>query len=258
MLKRFILILSLFLFIDISILRTEPKASKKIENTQNNINQNESYKEIEKNWLQELKKEKLENSQNNNTETTNEVTLESKENSQNQTIFGEAPSFISIFFRFIMILVVFAAIIIIMIRYFKKKNLILTNHTGPIEVLASIPLMSGKFLQIVDIAGQIVILGISEHNISLVQVVDNSVIAEKIRLWRENFKKKEKESQWNWKDFISKLFGENFNLWHHKTDNTKSFYSELVQNQENDNIKFDELMELLEIQKKKLKRYEEL
>ncbi len=257
MLKYYIYMLFLFFFINMINLSSEPKNEKKIENFQNNVYQNESYKEIEKNWLQELKKEKHINTESNNTETKQFI-MESIENPQNQTIFGEAPSFISIFFRFIMILVVFTSIIMIMIKYFKKKNLILTNHTGPIEVLASIPLMSGKFLQIVDIAGQIVILGISEHNISLVQVVDNSVIAEKIRLWRENYKKRERELQWDWKEILSKILGNHFSLWHNKIDNSKSFYSELVQNQDKENIKFDDLMQLLEIQKKKLKRYEQL
>ncbi len=251
MVKYYIFLFSLLLFIDFSVLRSEPKIEKKIDNLQ----KNEEYKEIEKNWLRELKKEnQTDASMNASTENQDSSPL----NVQNQTLLGQAPSFIDIFFRFIMVLVVFSSIIIILIRYFKKKNLILTNHNSPIEVIASIPLMSGKFLQIVDIAGQIVILGISEHNISLVQVVENSVIAEKIRLWKETYKKKEREAQWNWKGFFSNLFGENFSIWHNKIDNTKTFYSELVPNQENENVKFDELMELLEIQKKKLKRYEQL
>jgi len=226
------------LFFGINSLYSEPILEK-----------NSEIKEIEKNWLKELNKIEK--------ETTNPVNNPQSPTNPKQTLFGEGPSFIELFIRFVLILGIFGASFYFVIKYFKKKNLILNDAFAPIQVLASIPIMSGKFLQIVDVAGQIMILGISENNVSLIQIVENSIVSEKIRLWHEEYKKKQNVPPIQWNNILEKIFGKPFSFWHEDTEkqNKRDFLSYL--NNQPSEVRWDDLQQLLEIQKNKLKKLKE-
>jgi len=214
-----------------------------------NLKKNSEIQEIEKNWLKELNKIEK--------ETTNPVNNPESPSNSKQTLFGEGPSLIELFIRFILILGIFGTSFYFVIKYFKKKNLILNDTFAPIQVLASIPIMSGKFLQIVDVAGQIMILGVSENNVSLIQIVENSIVSEKIRLWHEEYKKKQNVPPFQWKNILDKIFSKPFSFWHENSEihNKRDFLSYL--NNQPTEVRWDDLQQLLEIQKNKLKKLRE-
>ncbi len=206
-------------------------------------NKKSEFSEIEDAWLKQLK--------NLQPEKTSEIP---KEQESKTSIFGEAPSFVSIFSRFVFTLLFFGIFLYFLIQYFKKKNWIVNQNLSPIKILGSIPLMSGKYLQIIDIYGQIVILGISENNINVVQIVENSRISEKLRLWYEENQKRNQQSQWNISDFLQKVFGNSFSFWHQKIKTQRNFYTELKE-RNHDEIYLEDLEELLQFQKNKLKKF---
>lgn len=98
---------------------------------------------------------------------------------------NDAPSFLGLLLRFVVIAGLMGGGLYLFVRLVKKRTGIVNAEEGPVQVLASVPLMPGKFLQIVDMAGQIMVLGISESGVRLVHIVDSSVTAERIRLWHQ-------------------------------------------------------------------------
>lgn len=98
---------------------------------------------------------------------------------------SETPSFVGLLLRFLVIAGIMGGSLYVFVRFVKKRTGIVTAQEGPVEILASVPLMPGKFLQIVDLAGQIMVLGVSESGVRLVHIVDSSVTAERIRLWHQ-------------------------------------------------------------------------
>lgn len=201
------------------------------------------FSEIEDSWLKQLKNQQKEASQK-------------PEEEPKKSILGEAPSFINVFSRFVFTLLLFGMFFYFFIQYFKKKNWIVNQNLSPIKILGSVPLMSGKYLQIIDIYGQIVILGISENNINVVQVVENSRISEKLRLWYEENQKRNQQNQWKFSEFLQKVFGNSFSFWHENIKNQRNFYTEL-KDRNPDEIYLEDLEELIKFQKKKLKKIQE-
>ncbi|MCS7205240.1 MAG: flagellar biosynthetic protein FliO [Leptospiraceae bacterium] len=203
-------------------------------------------KEIEKSWMEEIQ---MQNPQRTLNPAPNE-------NPQANVIFDETPTVAGLIFRFVFVLGIFGFFFYYLIKYLKKKHWIVGDTASPVQILGTIPLMSGKFLQIVDIAGQIVILGISENSIQLVQVVENSIVAEKIRLWYQDYQQKRRAYENQWKTFFRENFFQTFQLWHSQKNPQRSFYAELT-NKKNDEITLKEFEELLRIQQDQLKRFKE-
>lgn len=204
--------------------------------------------QIEESWLKEFQ-----NSKNQNSNLQSENDQEKNTNTQ-KNLLGEAPSFINLFSKFILVLLLFGIFLYFLVQYFKKKNLIVNQTSSPVKILGSIPLMSGKYLQIIDLLGQIMIIGISENNITLIQTVENSRIAEKIRLWYEENQKRMSQTSWDFTEILNKIFGGQFSFWH-KDQNLKkkrNFYTELKDRETNE-IFLEDLEELLRFQKDKLK-----
>ncbi|MFN3603075.1 MAG: flagellar biosynthetic protein FliO [Leptonema sp. (in: bacteria)] len=211
------------------------------------LNKKAEINEIEESWLKQIQNPKNEKSEENQKES---------ETITKENLFGEPPSFVSLFSRFTLVLFLSAGFVYFLIQYFKKKNLIINQNISPIKILGSIPLMAGKYLQIVDISGQIVILGISENNIQLIQIVENSRIAEKLRLWYEENEKKIRQSQWNFSRIMNKIFGNPFSFWHENSKDQRNFYTELKERNSED-IYLEDLEELFKFQKEKLKKLKE-
>ena len=96
----------------------------------------------------------------------------------------EGPSFFSVVFRFLgmaalMILVLYAGL-----RLMRSRAGPLTGTGDLVQVVATVPLMQGRFLQIVDLAGQLLVLGVSDSGVTLVQQIDDARIGDRIRLWQ--------------------------------------------------------------------------
>lgn len=96
----------------------------------------------------------------------------------------EGPSFFSVIFRFLGL-----AALMILVLYAGLR--LIRNRAGPlmgagelVQVVATIPLMQGRFLQIVDLAGQLLVLGVSDSGVSLVAEVDDARVGDRIRLWQ--------------------------------------------------------------------------
>ncbi len=96
----------------------------------------------------------------------------------------EAPSFFSVVLRFVGLMTLLIGLLYVLVRYVKRKTGLLPTGGGELmEVVATIPLMPGKNLQIVELAGQLLVLGVSDSSVNLIQTVEDAAVADRIRLW---------------------------------------------------------------------------
>ncbi|HEB32225.1 MAG TPA: hypothetical protein ENI15_15350 [Spirochaetes bacterium] len=122
----------------------------------------------------------------------------------------EVPEFgenrISYPFLVLRTLAVLAVIIIGMYFLFrlliKKRNRIVTD-TDIIKVLATYPLASNRLIQVVEIAGKIMILGVTDSNINLITEVEDGELVDKIKL----LSSKESTGGGSFKNQFFKLMG---------------------------------------------------
>ena len=103
-------------------------------------------------------------------------------------------------------LAILAVIIIGMFFLFrlliKKRNRIVTD-TDMIKVLGTYPLASNRLIQVVEIAGKIMILGVTDSNINLITEVEDGELIDKIKL----LSSKETTGSVSFKDQFLKLIG---------------------------------------------------
>ena len=95
----------------------------------------------------------------------------------------EAPSFLSLIFRFALALAVLGGMFYLVTGFLKKRSGLGRGGEGLMQVIASVPVMPGKFLQVVDLAGRIMVLGVSEQGVNLVTTIDDGLTADRIRIW---------------------------------------------------------------------------
>ncbi|MCK4803374.1 MAG: flagellar biosynthetic protein FliO [Spirochaetes bacterium] len=101
---------------------------------------------------------------------------------------------------------VLAAIIVgiyLILRLFLKSRNKIVTDTGLIKVLSSYPLAANRVIQVVEIAGKIMILGVSESSINLITEVEDQEFIDKIKL----LSSKESKAGGSFKDQIFKLMG---------------------------------------------------
>ena len=101
---------------------------------------------------------------------------------------------------------VLAAIIVgiyLILRLFLKSRNKIVTDTGLIKVLSSYPLAANRVIQVVEIAGKIMILGVSESSINLITEVEDQEFIDKIKL----LSSKESKVGGSFKDQILKLIG---------------------------------------------------
>ena len=97
----------------------------------------------------------------------------------------EAPSFSSAALRFILFLSLLGLLLYFGLRFFRSRNQGLFHRGGDlVQLLVSVPLVQGKFLQIVDVAGQLLVLGVSDAGVQLLTNVSEGISADRIRLWQ--------------------------------------------------------------------------
>lgn len=95
----------------------------------------------------------------------------------------EGPSFVGTAFRFLLVLFVMVAAFYLIMRFMKQRSWLPGGGDGLIQVIASVPIMPGKFLQVVDMAGKLLVLGVSESGIRLVAEIEDRETVDRIRLW---------------------------------------------------------------------------
>ena len=105
-----------------------------------------------------------------------------------KTLFPEeqGTSFVSIILRFIGITVVMLGGFYLVMRFIKSRSGTVVGGSDLVRIVASVPLVQGKFIQIVDMAGRLIVLGVSDAGINLLTTVDDARTADHIRLWQSN------------------------------------------------------------------------
>lgn len=99
---------------------------------------------------------------------------------------NEGPSFLSVVFRFFALMALMVGLFYIGMRYLRAKSGVPAPGGGGelVNVLVSTPLVQGKFLQIVDVAGKLMVLGVSDAGVQMLDSIDDGVAADRIRIWQ--------------------------------------------------------------------------
>lgn len=98
---------------------------------------------------------------------------------------GEPPSFSSAILRFVVFIFLLGFLLYFALRFFRSRNQKLSHGAEEVaQVLLSLPLVQGKFLQIVDVAGQLLVLGVSEAGVQLLTSINDGISADRVRLWQ--------------------------------------------------------------------------
>lgn len=97
----------------------------------------------------------------------------------------EGPGLISVIFRFFGLMALMVGLFYFGLRYLRAKTGAPVMGGGDlVQVLVSTPLVQGKFLQIVDVAGRLMVLGVSESGVQMLESIDDGVVADRIRIWQ--------------------------------------------------------------------------
>ena len=169
----------------------------------------------------------------------------------------EGPSFFSLFIRFVLFMGLMAGGFYGLVRFMKKKSGIVSSSSGgPLRVVASISLMPGKYMQVVDMAGQLMVLGVSDNGVRLLQSIDDATVADRIRLWEEN---KPEPAE----NFLHGLQGllksTDFRLWKSRSEGQgnrtgrSDFQAILKGRAPDDDVPMEDLEELLHQQNRRLR-----
>ncbi len=183
---------------------------------------------------------------------------------------SEGPSFVSVAMRFFGLMAVMVGLFYLVTRYLKKKTGVISPGGDLVKVIASIPLMPGRFLQIVDLAGRLLILGTSESGVHLITEVEDAPTADRIRVWHS-----QRPSENLPDNLLGRLTdlirGSDFSFWSAEKKNTGSpgksnFHAELAAHSKAsvageripESVRGDDLKELLRRQKKRILQMKDL
>jgi flagellar biogenesis protein FliO len=130
----------------------------------------------------------------------------------------EPPSFLSVIIRFILLMAALVGGLWFVARFIKQKQGIpLSGENTLLKVIVSLPLMPGKYLQVVELAGQIMVLGISEQGVRLVRNIEDGPTADRIRLWKDSHSSDSYDPVSLMDRFSSVLSAKDFQFWKHET-----------------------------------------
>ena len=107
----------------------------------------------------------------------------------NADVTGQAreggPSFASVALRFAGFLSLSLLILYLVLRFFRLRGgTSFRRGDELVELVVSVPLVQGKFLQVVDVAGQLLVLGVSDSGVKFLTNIEDGVSADRIRLWQ--------------------------------------------------------------------------
>jgi flagellar biogenesis protein FliO len=109
----------------------------------------------------------------------------------------------------LLILRTVAVLGVIIIGIYLIFRLLLKNRRSPVkdseivQILATYPLAANRLIQIVDIGGQILVLGVSDSNVNLITEIDDKEVIDRIRL----LSSKESRGAGGFKEQFLKLIG---------------------------------------------------
>lgn len=97
----------------------------------------------------------------------------------------ERPSFLGTLVRFLLMFGLMIGMFYGVTRYLKSKAIV--GGSGDLaKTLGTVPLAPGKHLQIVDLAGKILVLGVSNAGVQLVSEINDARTADRIRVWHDS------------------------------------------------------------------------
>lgn len=240
--------------------RERPESREKREDpAPRNPQERTQEKAIEESWMKELQGEGAPAQESESEQPAAQPGTAEPEAAQPATppgaLFADdaAPSFIGLLFRFVLIAGLMGGGLYLFVRFFKKKAGILHPQEGPVEVLASVPLMPGKFLQIVDLAGQLLVLGVSEQGVRLVYEIDSATTAERIRLWHQS---RPKPTATSLLDAVQKSIKQGeFKFWGGERVKDRPDFMDLLNGEKTgEDVPPDRLKDLLQMQNRKIRR----
>lgn len=153
----------------------------------------------------------------------------------------EASSLLWVLVRIIGVFGILTAGMYYILKFISKNNMARYPVKGAIRVLSSTPISPGKQLQIVDIHGMLLVIGVAEQSISLVAEIQSPEIKEKIFMSKDDF---EPISD----NFLTTLLSQ--------IKNTANNYSTKKEEQENVDANQEDLMS--EIKSRQMERLEKL
>ncbi len=101
------------------------------------------------------------------------------------------------------ILVAIVASIFFLFKFLVKSRHKIITESDIIKVLATFPLSANKVIQIIDIGGKVLVLGITDSNINLITTIEDKEVIDSIKLQYS----KEKVQKTGFKDQFLKLIG---------------------------------------------------
>ena len=98
----------------------------------------------------------------------------------------ESPSFFGVVLRFLGLMALMLGGFYFVMRYMKRRSGMgfAANGSEVVQVLLSVPLVQGKFLQVVDVAGKLLVLGVSDSGVQMLTTVEDGTTADRLRLWQ--------------------------------------------------------------------------
>jgi len=91
-------------------------------------------------------------------------------------------SYTMLILRTIAVLAVVVVVIYLIFRFLLKRRNRIVADTEMIRVLATFPLAANRVMKVVDIAGKILVLGVTDSNINLITELEDKEIVDRLRL----------------------------------------------------------------------------
>ncbi len=118
--------------------------------------------------------------------------------------FGEnRTSYPLLILRTVAVLAVIIIVIYIGFRFLLKGKKRVVSDTEMIKVLATYPISANRLIKVIDIAGKILILGVTDSNINLITEVEDKEISDRIKL----LSSKEEPGRGTFREQFFKLLG---------------------------------------------------
>lgn len=140
-------------------------------------------------------------------------------------------------------------------RFITKKVGVPSLGKNIVQLLAISPIGQGKFIQVVDIAGKILVLGVTDNNINLITEITEKDEIDRIKLLNSKSVTEQGKSTENFQEFIKNQIGNISEIFksHKTSENTrrkKHSFNDFV----NDDSQEDNKLDYLKKQKDRLKK----
>jgi len=89
--------------------------------------------------------------------------------------------------RIFLVLAILIGALYYILRFLNKNKGLKYPVKGEMRLISHLPLGAGRELQIVEVSGMLLVLGVSEHSITLIKEITDPLIKERIFLARDSF-----------------------------------------------------------------------